>query len=200
LRLFQGKLTNGVDAVVISPSLWEEDHGNLAYILWSQQMNDITASLYQRPEIQTQIAKGGFEPILFGTSAVPGMSDAAWAAAMVTAGAGLAGATGGVSLVYQLGERLFSGDADRPIGLIPSGFADASMVLPNKMVVLDREIIEAALAPLPRSTALIGPPFWPRFPKPGVLMIPFRDGPHGNMLGAERPAYYEMYLKVERLP
>jgi hypothetical protein len=69
------------------------------------------------------------------------------------------------------------------------------------MVVLDREIIEAALAPLPRGTGLIGPPSWPRMPKPGVMMISFRDGPHRNAAGAEdRPAYYEMYLKVERLP
>jgi hypothetical protein len=67
------------------------------------------------------------------------------------------------------------------------------------MVVLTREIVEAALAPLPPTTAPIGPPYWPRFPKPGVMMISFRDGPHQNM-NSDRPASYEMYLKVERIP
>jgi hypothetical protein len=200
LRLFEGVLTSGVDALVISPTLWEQDNGGLAYAQWFQQMNSITPSLFTRPEIQDQIRNGSFAPILFGTSSVPGMSDAAWAAAMIVAGAGLAGPTMGISFGVQIAERFAAGDADRPIGLIPSGFADSSMVLPNKMVVLTREIIEAALAPLPPGTPLIGLPSWPRMPQPGVMMIPFRDGPHNTALGQERPAYYEMYLKVERLP
>ena len=200
LKLWSGTLTNGVDALVFSPTIWEEDGSNEAYLLWNQQMNDVTGQLYQRPEVQDQIAKGTFEPIMFGTSAVPGISDLAWGAAMISAGAGLAGPTMGLSFAYQIGERLFSGASDRPIGLIPSGIANVNEVLPNKMVVLTREIIESALAPLPANTGLIGPPFWPRVPKPGVMMIQFRDGPHGSLLGQERPAYYEMYLKVERLP
>jgi hypothetical protein len=200
LRLFEGTLTNGIDALVFSPTLWEEDGGNEAYLIWSQQMDGITSALFQRPEIQNQITKGTFEPILFGTSATPGMSDAVWTASLLTNGATLAGLTGGASLVYQAAQRLFAGPTDRPIGLIPSGVADVNMVLPNSMVVLTREIIEAALAPLPAGTAAIGPPFWPRFPKPGLMMIPFHDGPQSNMLGPVRPAYYEMYLKVERIP
>lgn len=200
LRLFEGTLTNGIDALVFSPTLWEEDGGNLAYLAWSQQMDDITGALFQRPEIQDQITRGTFEPILFGTSATPGMSDAAWVAMMLTAGAALAAPTMGLSMIQQVAERLFAGNADRPIGLIRSGLADVSMVLPNKMVVLTREIIEAALAPLPAGTGPIGPPFWPRFPKPGLMMIPFHDGFNSNFFGPERPAYYEMYLKVERIP
>ena len=202
LKLWSGTLSNGVDALVFSPTIWEEDGANAAYFIWNQQMNDITAQLYQRPEIQDQLARGTFEPITFGTSAQPGISDAAWGAEMMTAGLTLAGPTMGMSIPVQLVERIFSGSSDRPIGLILSGTPDVSMVLPNKMVVLTREIIEAALNPPPSGTApaLIGPPFWPRVPKPGVMMIPFRDGPHSSLMGADRPAYYEMYLKVERIP
>lgn len=166
-------------------------------------MNQITPLLYKRPEIQSQIAKGSFEPILFGTSAVPGMSDAAWAAMLVTVAAPLAMPTMGLSFLPVVGDRIINGDADRPIGLIPSGIADVGFVFPNRMVVLTREIIEAALAPQGPGNmpAAIGPPYWPRFPKPGVMMIPFHDGAYPNDFKALwRPAYYEMYLKVERLP
>jgi len=200
LKLWSGTLSNGAEALVFSPTIWEEDGTNSAYLMWNQQMNDITAQLYQRPEIQDQLSRGTFEPIMFGTSAQPGISDLAWTQAMITAGAGLAGPTMGLSFAYQVGERLFSGATDRPIGLIPSGIADVSMVLPNKMVVLTREIIETALAPTGTVPTPIGLPYWPRMPKPGVMMIPFRDGPHNSLAGMDRPAYYEMYLKVERIP
>lgn len=187
LRLFEGTLTNGVDALVISPTLWEEDGGNQAYQFWSADMDAMTPQLFQRPEIQDQLARGSFAPFLFGSFAVPGRSNLENAA--------LGAATMGISFVGLALEGLFDG-RDRPIGLVPSGLADSSVVLPNQVVLLTREIIEAALAPLPPGTAPIGPPAWPRFPKPGVMMIPFRDGQHG----LDRPAYYEMYLKVERLP
>jgi hypothetical protein len=201
LKIFDGTLTNGVDALVISPAIWEEDNGNLAYVAWSTQMNQITPLLYKRPEIQSQVGKGTFEPILFGTSAVPGMTDAAWAAMLVTVAAPLAMPTMGLSFLPVVGDRIINGDADRPIGLIPSGIADVGFVFPNRMVVLTREIIEAALAPPSTMPALVGPPLWPRLPKPGVMMIPFHDGAYPNdFKSLWRPAYYEMYLKVERLP
>jgi hypothetical protein len=200
LRLWEGTLTNGVDALVISPTLWEEDNSNQPFLLWNQQMNDITPLLFQRPEIQDQLAKGGFRPILLGSSALPG-----------TSGAGQGGATAasfmdptGISVAittFQAAEKIFGGDSDRPIGLVPTGVASVNVALPNQMIVLTREVIEAALAPLPAGTPLIGPPFWPRAPKPGVMMIVCRDGEHRNALQQlERPASYEMYLKVERLP
>ncbi len=200
LRLWEGTLTNGVDTLVISPSLWEEDHSNQPFLLWAQQMNDITPALFQRPEIQNQLTKGSFAPILFGSSATPGLNGTAEGLAIAAA---FADPTGHAMYVtsYQLAAKLFVGDSDRPIGLIPTGVADGGVALPNQMVVLTREIIEAALAPLPRGTPAIGPPSWPRMPKPGVMMISFRDGEHRNALSvAERPAVYEMYLKVERLP
>ena len=204
LRLWEGTLTNGVDALVISPTLWEEDNSNQPYLLWSQQMNDITPSLFPRPEIQDQLAKGGFTPILFGSSALTGTSGTAQLAASTTGLSAAFADPTGISLAiatFQIGGAILAGDSDRPIGLIPTGVANVNVALPNQMVVLTREVIEAALAPLPRGTPAIGPPFWPRVPKPGVMMIVCRDGEHRNaMQQLERPASYEMYLKVERLP
>ena len=204
LRLWEGTLTDGVDALVISPTLWEEDNSNQPYQLWSQQMNDITPSLLPRPEIQDQIAKGGFTPILFGSSALTGTSGTAQLAASTTGLSAAFADPTGISLAiatFQIGGAILAGDSDRPIGLIPTGVANVNVALPNQMVVLTREVIEAALVPLPRGTPAIGPPFWPRVPKPGVMMIMCRDGEHRNaMQQLERPASYEMYLKVERLP
>ena len=92
------------------------------------------------------------------------------------------------------------GCMDRPIGILPAGTND--FVLPNTMVVLTREIIEAGLAPLPPGTPPVGPPIaWPRMPKPGVIMIPFVDGsPQYVGLIQVTPARYELYLTVERIP
>jgi hypothetical protein len=108
----------------------------------------------------------------------------------------------GISFGYQVAERFIKGDADRPIGVIPAGIADSGMALPNKMVVLTREIIEAALTPFgPGNVPVpVAPPYWPRFPKPGVMMIPYHDSVFPNLFGVAPPAYYEMYLKVERVP
>jgi hypothetical protein len=198
LRIWEGTLTDGGEALVISPTIWEEDHSNAAFAGWAQQMNNITPTLYPRPEIQNQLTKGAFAPILFGTSAVPGLADAARAGNIATVFIDPTGLVALTGTTVFLAEKLFAGDGDRPIGLIPSGL---DVVLPNQMVVLTREIIEAALAPLPPGTVAVAPPAWPRFPKPGVMMIPFRDGEHRNALSmVERPASYEMYLKVERLP
>jgi hypothetical protein len=194
LRVWQGPLTNGVDALVISASIWEQDGIPSENAIWNQQMNNITATLFPRPEIQNQISSGKFTPIVFGASATGQVYVPDPLVIM------LAGATMGWSLTAQGAQNVFRGGFDRPIGLIPTNAAQVAMVLPNEVVVLTREIIEGALAPIPPGTPPIGPPFWPRYPKPGVMMIPFRDGPTRNLFSEERPANYEMYLKVERMP
>ena len=202
LKIFDGVLTNGIDTLVISPTIWEEDNSNLAYTLWNNQMIQVSPLLIKRPEIQSQIAKGSFEPILFGTAAVPNMSDSAWAASLYANGIALGASTMGISFGYQVAERFIKGDADRPIGVIPAGIADSGMALPNKMIVLTREIIETALTPYgPGNVPVpVAKPYWPRFPMPGVMMIPYHDSVFPNLFGVAIPAYYEMYLKVERVP
>jgi hypothetical protein len=92
--------------------------------------------------------------------------------------------------------------SDRPIGVVPTG--DAS-VLPNPVVVLTREIIEAALAQPPigmmPSPLSVAPGVLA--PKPGVLSVLFRDGVQtGGLIEnvIQRPAIYQMFIQVERLP
>ncbi|MFN0181480.1 MAG: hypothetical protein ACKVZ0_21940 [Gemmatimonadales bacterium] len=191
LKLWEGTLTDGQDALVISPSLWEEDGSNQSFLIWNQQMEALNPQLMTRPEVQYQITNQRFAPFLFGSS---GMNDGVRDAVEMVAKQLFSW-----MLVYEIGKNIFEVGADRPIGLHRSGLNGEA--LPNTVIVLTREIIEASLAPLPPGTLPFGLPVaWPRMPKPGVMMIPFIDGEH--WFGVQRlpDARYEMYLKVERLP
>jgi hypothetical protein len=186
-KLWEGTLTDGVDALVISPTLWERDNSNQPFLQWAQQMTTITPGLFARPEIQGELAGGKFGQLLFGTTLLKdGTLDVPlW---VFNAFSGLA-----------MGKLITEGDVDRPIGILRSGLND--LIMPNTMVVLTREMIEAGLAPLPAGTVPLGlPEAWPRMPRPGVLMIPFVDGLHLVGVLPVRPARYELYLTVERVP
>ena len=186
LQVWEGTLTDGVDALVLSPTIWEQDVDTDPYADWLSEMRRVTRTLWGRPEIQGQVASGQFGQLLFGTTTLA--AGEAW----LELRTGLA-FTG---FVLAPAAAATMPDEDRPIGLYQSGVNDR--VLPNAMVVLTREIIEAGLAPLPPGTTPVGlPTAWPRMPRPGVLMIPFIDGPQIGGLG---PARYELYLTVERVP
>lgn len=187
LKIWEGTLTDNVDVLVLSPSIWERDVAKYAFWSWQTSMKEITPSLMSRPEIQGQIASGTFGQMLFGTVTL----QTAEIPLELQAVFGII--TGPIT---ALAIHLDKGDLDRPIGLYQSAAND--LVFPNTMVVLTREIIEAGLAPLPPGTAPVGlPAAWPRMPRPGVLMIPFIDGAQIAGLG---PARYELYLTVERVP
>lgn len=191
LRLWEGTLTEGVDALVISLSLWEEDGVTQQYLNWSQQMSSITPSLFARPEIQNQIAGARFGQMIFGASLMAdGTADIAHFAVSLFSG---------VSMVGQQAMDALSAGHDRGIGILRSGVND--LVLPNMMVVLTRESIEAGLAPLPAGTTPVALPIaWPRMPRPGVIMVPLIDGKHYIGVVAVTPARYELYVTVERIP
>lgn len=191
LKLWEGTLTDGQDALVISPSLWEADGTNLAQTLWHQQMEAINNSLFARPEVQYQIANQRFAPFFYGST---GINDGVREAIEL-----VAHQLTTFMFFYTVGKDIHEPGPDRPIGLYRSGATGEA--LPNTMVVLTREIIEASLAPLPPGTLPLGLPVaWPRMPKPGVMMIPFIDGEHFFGAAPLPNARYEMYLKVERLP
>jgi hypothetical protein len=191
LKLWEGTLTDGQDALVISPSLWEADGTNLAHTLWHQQMEAINNSLFARPEVQYQITNQRFAPFFFGST---GINDGVREAIEL-----VAHQLTTFMFFYTVGKDIHEPGPDRPIGLYRSGATGEA--LPNTMVVLTREIIEASLAPLPPGTLPLGLPVaWPRMPKPGVMMIPFIDGEHFFGVVPLPNARYEMYLKVERLP
>jgi hypothetical protein len=219
LRLWEGTLTSGVDALVITPSLWEQDNftplgGTVSatpttayYSQWVQQQTALNQSLFTHQKVQSQMVSQSFDPIVAGVS---GNNSGTSAASLVVLNADLMfiGMFTGVSIGTFL-----SSSADRPIGLVAND--RDSTALPNKTVVLTREIIEAALArpalgviPSPLANVppnLLGIASSARTPvaapKPGIMVLQFQDV---NLSGAlafpERPAIYQMFIQVERVP
>jgi hypothetical protein len=202
LRIWEGTLTDGLEALVISPSLWEQDGSDAVYANWVAQQQTLNISLFGKQALQQQISDRAFMPLEFGM-----VGDQSPAIVSI------------IKIVYDraLGlpiSNLLSRAVDRPLGVLQVGI-DAT-ALPNRVVVLTREIIESALAkPALGSIAspvvnapsggLNGTPAIARIgmvsPKPGVMVIQFQDK---DVSGApnfpERPAIYQMFIQVERVP
>jgi hypothetical protein len=218
-RLWEGTMTDGVEALVITPSIWEQDGGYTPtvfeswrgdgtgfYQQWRQQQQALDPSLFTNAAVQQQITQRTFGTLITGASGVNGNSGL---------GINLRNFTDLTLLSFGIPvANLLSGSADRAIGILPNvtGPNADQTLLPIQAVVLTREIIEAALAqpplgmiPSPMSLtvglggtnamATIGQ----AAPKAGVLVLHFQDGLLPNILGVARPAIYRMYLQVERL-
>jgi len=186
-RLWQGTLTDGVDAVIISPSVWESDSSPRIFTQWVQNQNALTNSLFTRQQVLNQINGPRFGPFNLDPVAGAPVRNQALEIALTFVSGTLSAVVQGTST----GDKF-----DRPIGLIPNGVG--SVALANPVVVLTREIIEAALKspsnlPIPTPTAgliVVAP-------KPGIMVINFADGDMTNT--GERSAAYYMVLQVERL-
>lgn len=205
-KLWDGTLTDSTDVLIITPSLWEQDTKRTLYDLWKQQQLDLNSALLIAPSVQQQIAQKTFGALVSGASgtgggtAVGGQLRIAADFAMVSFGLP----------IYSL----ISASNDRPIGLLANG-PDQAM-LPNHAIVLTREIIEAALAlpalgviPSPianlSQNVLSGVPPLARLgvaaPLPGIMVIQFEDRNMPGFLAIpERPAIYQMFIQVERMP
>ena len=200
-KLWEGTLTDDSDMLVISPSLWEQDGSTAFYDEWVQQQAALNLSLFTNSTIQSQISQKEFGMVVSGMSGTSSgtVFDSQLRTAVDMTLMQFAG--GGFLTLLQT-------KSDRPIGLLANG-ADAVM-LPNRAVVLSREIIEAALAkpaPLQFPSAVpVSPIMSARLPvinnRPGVMMLHFADSklPQWNGLFPERPAVYQMFLQVERIP
>ncbi len=218
-RLWEGTLTDGAEALVITPSIWEQDGGYTPtnfeawrgdgtgfYLQWKQQQQALDPSLFTNQAVQQQITQRTFGTLITGAAGVNGNSGL---------GINLRNFTDLTLLSFGIPvANLLAGSADRAIGILPNVTgpnADQTM-LPIQAVVLTREIIEAALAQPPlgsipspialdvgllstNAMATIGQ----AAPKPGVLVLHFQDGLLPNILGVARPAIYQMFLQVERL-
>jgi len=209
MRLWEGTLTDGVDALVMSPSLWEQDVGDSFYNQWLQFEKTINVSLFAKQGVQDQISQKQFGSVVFGMSGVDTNASGQSIGRMVLdAGMMLGGA--GVPIL-----GLLTTTADRPLGLVQNG-RDVT-ALPNHTVILTREIIEAALAkpalgPIPSPVAnmpqgglLVNTAAIARIgviaPKPGIIVIHLQEKDvTGTMAFPERPAIYQMYIQVERIP
>ena len=138
MQIWEGTMTDGVEAVVISPSLWEQDVGEAFLNQWFQFQSTLNPTMLAKQGIQDQIAQLEFRAVVYGASAndtyTAGMSNAK---------------LGADTLIMMFGGAvpilsLTTTTQDRPIGL-QQNTRDSS-VLPNHTVVLTREIIEKALA------------------------------------------------------
>jgi hypothetical protein len=208
MQLWEGTMTDGIDALVISPSLWEQDVGEGFFNQWLQYQATLNNTIFAKQGVQDQIAQKAFGSVIFG---------------MAANDSNTAGISHGKLVVDTL-LMMFGGAVpilsittttqDRPLGILRNG-RDTS-VLPNHTVVLTREIIEKALAspamgaiPSPLATApssgLVGIPAMARIgvvaPKPGIIVVEFHDySMFGTMGMPERPAIYQMYIQAERMP
>jgi hypothetical protein len=173
-------LTDGADVLVISPSIWESDGKPGLLSGWVAKQNESSSNILLDSKVQDLITTRTMAPVTVGA---------------------IAAGTGSVTAVTRsvfdvhfvlLGippiTMLMSG-ADRPIGLIASD-ADTT-AFPNTLVVLTREMIEAALSnparPLADAPAIIPTP------KPGILAITFSDSGLVSQV-----AQYVMTIQVER--
>jgi hypothetical protein len=208
MRIFEGTLVDGGNALLISPSLWEQDGSNAYFIQWQQTQTTLNSVLFAKQGVHDEIAQKTFRPLKFGMSSNDANVGATSMVNTITDTMIMLGG-GGVPIVGLLAQS-----GDRPLGLQENGRDQTA--LPNHVIVLTREIIEAALArpalgPIPSPVAnapsggLQGTPAIARVgviaPKPGVMVLQFEDrNVSGTLAFPERPAIYQMYIQVERVP
>jgi hypothetical protein len=206
MRLWEGTLTDGVDALVMSPSLWEQDVGDTFYGQWLQNQKTLNLSMFAKQGVQDQISQKAFGAVIFGMSGNDSNASGMSLGRMLV-DTGMMALGAGVPII-----GLLATTADRPLGLVQNG-RDVT-ALPNHTVILTREIIEAALAkpalgnipsPVANMPQALSTPAIARIgviaPKPGIIVVHLQERDVNGMLALpERPAIYQMYIQVERVP
>jgi hypothetical protein len=199
LKIWEGQLTNGQDAVIVLPTLWEWDGNQDGYAKWFALEVEHVAQIWGDQGVQaavngTQLAvitPPGTIETSFGTH--------------ISAGQAVLFALSAVGLFPAVG---FTGNSyDRPIGAGMNGPGSitgiAAPVLPRRAIVLTREIVESTLAklstwvqPAPTLIAIPGanPVFLP-VPPPGTIGVQLFEAPLDDLQGM-----YLMYIQVERVP
>lgn len=195
-KLWEGTLTEGADALVISPSIWEFDGNPVDFQAWNQNQQTLTNTIFLAAKLQEQIDARRFGPLVLGANETS--TNRFDASMRFLAEGGIGAALGLPPLASILGRQ-----RDRPIGLVPNG--QNSTALPNTTVVLTQEIIEAALATPARGVENPMPFIIVPMVKPGLMVINFRDGVSASTNTPfdflfDRVAFYSMILQVERLP
>jgi hypothetical protein len=189
-KVWEGTLTDGRDAAIIMPSIWEQDNDASPYDLWHQSEVTSASQIWFDAAVQQAVKQTALGVIAPPGSITPNITP--------TFGAEAAAASGFFAAMGQpwVG-ALFAGSRDRPIGMSSSGVLPT---LPRRAIVLTREIVEAALngsRVLPNPAALAPPEMFllAYLDVPvGVIPVLLRDGP-----GANLQATYVMYLQVERM-
>ena len=195
-RLWEGTLTEGADALVISPSIWEFDGNPVDFHAWNQNQRTLTSTLFLSAKLQEQIDGRRFGPLVLGANETS--TNRFDATMRFLAEGGIGAAMGLPPLASILGRQ-----RDRAIGLVAND--NNSTALPNTTVVLTREIIEDALARPASGTVNPMPFILVPMVKPGLMVINFQDRTAASSNTPfdflfDRAAFYSMILQVERLP
>jgi hypothetical protein len=199
--VWQGSLTDGQDAVVILPSLWEFDGFPDGFQKWHTNEQANVIQIWSDPGVQAAVAGTQLAMI-----SPPGTLETSFGTHLSAAtGFELAfgNAIGPISL-------LTAGSYDRPIGVGMHGLGGTGGVLsgptmPRRAIVITREIIEASLAKLATyNPGTVAPGVFPIFgappvilpaPPPGTIAVQLFESPADDLQGM-----YILYLKVEKLP
>jgi hypothetical protein len=180
LTVWEGTLTDGVDALVISPSLWINYGDNPMFSTWNQNQDSFTNSIFSDSRIQNQINTQTLGTLVLGSSQTVGGSFAQSFAGDT------AQAVIDTVLVIPFVELQGNPSHDRPVGVADASATDptSSMILPNTTLVLTREMIEKRL----------GGGSWMMMP------LDFNDTAHGftGLIGSDRPGEYQMFIQIER--
>ena len=196
--IWEGTLTDGTDALAISPGVWEDDLNALAFSgyvkaqfaaqgpLWqnaqilAQATQPVPAAPINPPSVDPTLDNGIPNFTVTGGSAPPQLKPIVLGNASQSNAAGPESpmtASFMLSVNQILGER-----RDRPIGIASAGGTTA--ILPNVVLVLTREILENIAPPHGRKAAM--------------LQIEFRDTATPLELKGDMAGTYVMYLSVER--
>ncbi|HEX2100750.1 MAG TPA: hypothetical protein VHF69_08810, partial [Candidatus Synoicihabitans sp.] len=194
MRVWQGTLTDGADALVISPTIWEDDDTPTFFAQWVQGQQQLSSWIFTLEKVQTRITTRAFAPlVLESTERISYGADQK--VANVTGGIIAAG----FGIPWNF-DQFFVQKMDRPIGVAQNDFN--SLAVPNTVVVLTREVIEMALSASPPPVDTPAPGVIFHRTKPGVMVITFQDtateafrnvAPHTDY------GHYVMTLQVERL-
>src|SRR5207253_699893 len=130
-------MTDGVDALVISPSIWESDGDLTLFNRWVQNQINLNQTLISAKPVQDQINNKQFGYFKLGNvvEGTTNINTNGWETAAILA----------LDAIFAIPsvDLPLNTAKDRPIGLAPNDMN--SSALPNTTVVLTREIIEAAL-------------------------------------------------------
>jgi hypothetical protein len=197
--VWEGTLTDGKDALAISPAIWEDDLNPKYYSAYVQSQFDAQGALWQNAQILAQATQpvppaaitlpsvtqtlddnGMIYFSVTDGSAPPQLKPIVLGSASQSSGAPTTSALTASYLLplnFLIGERF-----DRPIGITSAGGTTA--ILPNVVLVITREILENVALPHGRKAAM--------------LQIEFKDTATPLELKGDTQGDYVMYLSVER--
>jgi hypothetical protein len=198
--VWEGPLTDGQDAVVILPSMWEFDGFPDGFNKWHQSEQANVLQIWSDQGVQAAVA--GTQLAMLSP---PGTLETSFGLHYSASNAFelvFVGAVGPLS-------ALIAGSYDRPIGVKMNGVGGTGGMasgpsMPRRAVVITREIMEATLAKQatynPATTApgvfqIYGaPPVILPTPPPGTLAVQLFESPAEDLQGM-----YILYLQIERV-